>query len=1118
MKHRFTFKKAPILVLAALGWFIAGSASVLAQIKPDKDGIVYVKENASGSGQSWADAAGELANALKAAKTNSEIKQIWVAQGTYHPLYSPADDNFGNPAERDNAFLLVNGVSVYGGFKGDETDPSQRNLNNPQFASILDGNFRGTVSYHVVVAVGATNNNTFLDGFTVKNGNADGSSNLTIGGVAVDRNAGGGIALFNNPVIILRNIIVTQNNSSNRGGGIVSVQNDVVNISTIQVTENTSAYFGGGIVHQGGTHSRMTVVNSRISGNSLTQPNTQNGGGIYNLSYLSLRNVEISGNKAISGSGIYSYEINSSSIAELKLLNCTISGNLATGSGENNSAVYTRSSVETPIRNTVIQGNSGGVRASGTTQVIYRNSLVQGATTNDAHNNIDGNSHPFFLGAPHHSTAPFTGGHYAVVPTSPLINAGNGAHYTGDGANLGLDKDLAGKARVYNYGSGGTIDIGAFEYHPVTPVPHASGILYVKKFSTGNGSSWANALGEVADALKAAKTNFNIKQIWVAGGIYLPFYNPDDVQFGDVAPGRNAAFVLVAGVKVYGGFAGTESSLNQRNLSNTANRSTLSGDLLGNDDSLDDQPRSENVFHVVIRAGVSALETLLDGFTISGGISDWEETHPGVTVNGVDVRPNAGGGAILRSTNLSPVNFANLQIHSNYAKKGGGIHIFNSSLSLEQSEISFNHAAEQGGGLFKSGALGESGLTQVRIHHCEASQGGGIYAAGPLKLRFSNGQVDQNEAFTGAGAVSTNRMEFIIRKSIFQSNTASGAGGAIHNHDRAVLDAKYVVFSGNRVTSSTGYGAGISNLQNTTARLVNVLFSGNTSYRGSAVWGDLTSGTTLVNVTVSGNRSTATETGAVMVQGGSVLKVHNSIVWKNSGGVSQAGSNTIEYKHSLVQGITTNDAEGNISGSTNPGFIDAPEFNTAPFTGGDYKLSGTSPVLDKGSNTLYTDAGGNLENDTDLDGNARIFMPLLGGIIDLGPYEIPNKSDLYPSVTMLNRSYTSASLSKSLTLRLNNNIEGVALGSPISVVVTKPNNQFTLTLGAVEFWEIDTFSTYWLLTYNGSLPLPQNLPATLSIPDNNTKGKFNLLFTIPNNTWGDFNNANNRINVPLTVN
>ncbi len=1117
MKHRFTFKTVHILIFAALGWVITVPASVFAQITPDKDGIVYVRENASGSGQSWADAARELADALKAAKTNTNIKQIWVAQGTYYPLYSPEDINFGNQGNRDNAFLLVNGVSVYGGFKGDETSPADRNLDNPNFASILNGNFRGTVSYHVVVAVGATNNNTLLDGFTVKNGNANGSSTLIVGGVDIDRNTGGGIALYNNSVMILRNIIVTQNNSNNRGGGIVSVQNDVVNISTAQVTENTSYYFGGGIAQVGTTHCHMTIVNSRISGNSLTA-NTQNGGGIYSVAYLSLRNVEVSGNKAISGAGIYSYEIGTPQIAELKLLNCTISGNLATGSETNNSSVYTRSSVETTIRNTVIQGNSGGVRASGTTQAVYRNSLVQGATTNDAHNNIDGNSHPFFLDAPHHSTAPFTNGHYAVIPTSPLVNAGDGTHYTGDGANLGLDKDLAGKARVYNYGSGGTIDIGAFEYHPVTPVPNANGILYVKKFSTGNGSSWANALGEVADALKAAKTNSAIKQIWVAGGTYTPFYNPDDAQFGSVAPGRNAAFVLVAGVKVYGGFGGTESNLNQRNLSNTANRSTLSGDLLGNDDSLDDNPQSENVYHVVIRAGASALETLLDGFTIQGGIADGLENNQGVTVNGADVRPHAGGGIILRGTVSSPVNFANLLIRSNYARKGGGIHIYNSSLSLEQSEINFNHAAEDGGGIFKSGTLGESEFIQVHIHHCGASAGGGIYASGPIKLRFSNSQVNQNEAFTGAGAVSTNRMEFTIRKSIFQSNQASGAGGAIHNHDRAVLDAKYVVFSGNRVTSSTGYGAGISNLLNTTARLANVLFSGNTSYRGSAVWGDLTSATTLVNITVSGNRSTAAETGAVMVQGGSVLKVHNSIVWKNSGGVSQAGSNTIEYKHSLVQGATTNDAEGNISGSTNPEFIDAPEFNMAPFTGGDYKVSGTSPALDKGSNTLYTDAGGDLGNDTDIDGNARIFMPLLGGIIDLGPYETPNKSDLYPSVTMLNRSYTSASLSKSLTFRLNNNIEGVALGTPISVVVTKPNNQFTLTLGEVEFWEIEPFSTYWLLTYNGSLPLPQSLPATLSIPDNNTKGKFNLLFTIPNNTWGDFNNANNRINVPLTVN
>src|SRR5690606_39327233 len=67
--------------------------------------------------------------------------------------------------------------------------------------------------------------------------------------------------------------------------------------------------------------------------------------------------------------------------------------------------------------------------------------------------------------------------------------------------------------------------------------------------------------------------------------------------------------LLVKDVKVYGGFAGTESSLDQRNLSITANASILSGDLAGNDvvtgtgATLAFSNFEENAYHIVIEIG-----------------------------------------------------------------------------------------------------------------------------------------------------------------------------------------------------------------------------------------------------------------------------------------------------------------------------------------------------------------------------------------------------------------------------------------------------------------------------------------------------------------------------------
>jgi hypothetical protein len=76
--------------------------------------------------------------------------------------------------------------------------------------------------------------------------------------------------------------------------------------------------------------------------------------------------------------------------------------------------------------------------------------------------------------------------------------------------------------------------------------------------------------------------------------------------------------------------------------------------------------------------------------------------------------------------------------------------------------------------------------------------------------------------------------------------------------------------------------------------------------------------------------------------------------------------------------------EGNIS-TSNPQFINAPSYSTAPFVGGDFHLQSTSPLINVGNN-LYFNAGqvpDLFSITTDLSGVSRI----MGGTIDLGAYE-----------------------------------------------------------------------------------------------------------------------------------
>ena len=104
-------------------------------------------------------------------------------------------------------------------------------------------------------------------------------------------------------------------------------------------------------------------------------------------------------------------------------------------------------------------------------------------------------------------------------------------------------------------------------------------ICYVKKDAKGsnNGENWQDALTELSTALDFAKahqkefTEQEPLQIWVAGSANYS-YSP---KVGDGVAIDKATFAMVKNVKIYGGFAGNETALLQRNW--YANPTVLSG-------------------------------------------------------------------------------------------------------------------------------------------------------------------------------------------------------------------------------------------------------------------------------------------------------------------------------------------------------------------------------------------------------------------------------------------------------------------------------------------------------------------------------------------------------------
>ncbi|MHB9057098.1 MAG: hypothetical protein ACYC2P_13285, partial [Paludibacteraceae bacterium] len=182
-----------------------------------------------------------------------------------------------------------------------------------------------------------------------------------------------------------------------------------------------------------------------------------------------------------------------------------------------------------------------------------------------------------------------------------------------------------------------------------TAITTAQTIIYVKADAAGsnNGASWTNAYTSLQSALTSAVSG---NQIWVARGTYKP-----TTPGGD----RSISFNIPSGVEVYGHFAGTEASTAQRQLTNSAYETILSGDLDGNDTGFTNN--GENSYRVVHVKGTSNT-TLLDGFTISHGYDDR------TTSGGAGIFVDATGGT---ASNLTIQNCTfTLNWGSTY---GGGI-------------------------------------------------------------------------------------------------------------------------------------------------------------------------------------------------------------------------------------------------------------------------------------------------------------------------------------------------------------------------------------------------------------------------------------------------------------
>lgn len=300
-----------------------------------------------------------------------------------------------------------------------------------------------------------------------------------------------------------------------------------------------------------------------------------------------------------------------------------------------------------------------------------------------------------------------------------------------------------------------------------------------------DGSAWEHALGSLQEALALAPAG---SEIWLRSGEYRP-----------AGPGgdRLATFELRSDLTLRGGFAGSETSLEQRLAENAP--TILSGDLNGDDEGLMTEHRSDNVYHVV--SAHMVMDTTLERLTICAGQAD----GPGMGAHFGSHDQGAGVNVFH-----SHLRFENCLITQNYSTNHGAINDHGGCHYMDCAFVG-NGAELLGAGLYIHGDV-EALVEGCRFLGNETpGQGAGLYTRSFLPTLIRDCHFAGNRAERGAGLYMASGSRSTVEGSRFDENVAQVGGGGTYLDDceGIVRDCMYVAnAAGENIVDGGGGGGG----------------------------------------------------------------------------------------------------------------------------------------------------------------------------------------------------------------------------------------------------------------------------------------------------------------------